>query len=263
MIPRIIHYCWFGHNSLPEASRKCMHTWQKKCPNYEIREWNEDTFDLTQCPRYVQQAYEAGKWAFVSDYVRLYVVYKFGGIYLDTDIELRKSLDELLRYRAFFGFEEGKYINTGLGFGAEAGCEILVELMQDYQEIPFIRSDGTQDTTPCPKRNTAVFLRHGLRQDDTRQILAGNILILPTIYLCPIEYRTNKMRHSLRTISIHHYSASWHTEGQKAQRLELQQEVERRKRQARKERIVKIPKKILRGLCGEKGYETVKKWLRP
>ena len=260
-IPTIIHYCWFGHNPLPEFSRQCLKSWRKKCPDYEIREWNEENFDLESCPLYVRQAYSAGKWAFVTDYVRLYVVYKYGGIYLDTDIELLKSFDSLLSYEAFFGFEDETYVNTGVGFGAVAGCKILAEMMRDYESIPFVRPDGSMDTMPCPRRNTEVFVKHGLIQDGSKQVLKGNILVLPKIYLCPIDYRTNKRSYSLRTISIHHYSASWHTEKQKQERERLRLETEKRRKDKMKENLIRTPKKVLKAVLGKDNFEKVKKWL--
>ena len=117
-IPKVIHYCWFGGNPKPKLVQKCIHSWKKYCPDYEIIEWNESNFDISSCPLYVRQAYDVKKWAFVSDYARLKIIHTCGGIYLDTDVELIKSLDSLLEYNAFFGFEDGKYVATGLGFGA-------------------------------------------------------------------------------------------------------------------------------------------------
>lgn len=125
MIPKKIHYCWFGRNPLPELAVRCIESWKKYCPDYEIIEWNEDNYDINKIS-YVKEAYQARKWAFVTDYVRLDVVNQYGGIYLDTDVELLKSLDPLLKYKSFFGMEEGKFIATGLGFGAEKGTKILV-----------------------------------------------------------------------------------------------------------------------------------------
>lgn len=208
-IPKIIHYCWFGRNPKPELAEKCISSWRKFCPNYEIIEWNEENFDVAACPIYVQQAYEAKKWAFVTDYVRLKVVYDYGGIYLDTDVELKKGLDLLLPYSAYFGFEDDGRIATGLGFGAETGTAILAELMHDYEEIPFILKDGSLDLLPCPQRNTEVFLRHGLKQDNSWQVLDAGIQILPSEYLCPVSYKDGRMKLTKKTISIHWFSASW------------------------------------------------------
>lgn len=214
MIPQVIHYCWFGGQSKPALAEKCFDSWKKVCPGYEIIEWNETSYDISQAPLYVRQAYEAKKWAFVTDYVRLQVVYEHGGIYLDTDVELLRSPDKLLNHHAFFGFEVPELINTGLGFGAEAGSEILRELMADYQDIPFILEDAQMDLTPCPVRNTAVFLRRGLRSDNTKQLLNDGSLILPTEYLCPIDYHTGQKHVTKNTYSIHHFSASWQSRKQ-------------------------------------------------
>ena len=246
-IPKSIHYCWFGRNPLPELAVKCIKSWEKYCPDYTITEWNEDNFDITSCPLYVRQAYEAKKWAFVTDYVRLRVIYDHGGIYFDTDVELKKNIDSLLMHKAFFGFENGKHIATGLGFGAEKGTQIVAEMMRDYDDILFLRSNGGYDTTSCPKRNTDIFLRHGLVQDDSLQILEDDILILPKIYLCPIDYSTMRMHHSFRTVSIHWFAASWHSSEQR-------QEMRARQRANRKKKLFRW----LRYLIGENLYERLR-----
>lgn len=258
MIPKKIHYCWFGGNEKPMLFEKCYKSWQKHCPDYEIIEWNESNFDLSVCPLYVRQAYEAKKWAFVTDYVRLKVVYDNGGIYLDTDVELKKKLDFLLEHKAFFGFEQGEYINTGIGFGAEKGTKILLEIMQDYDGVPFIKEDGSFDLTPCPFRNTDVFLSHGLKQDDSRQVLNENILILPTVYMCPIDYKTGEMKRTKETISMHWFSASW-------KEAKYNSVVEEKKAEKRADIIYKIkymPNKIILSVLGEKKYCKLKQFFK-
>jgi hypothetical protein len=210
MIPKIIHYCWFGGNPIPSLTKKCIKSWKKLCPDYEIILWNESNFDISDCPIYVKQAYESKKWAFVSDYVRLKVVYDNGGIYLDTDVELIKSLDTLLSYGAFFRFEsDGGCVATGLGFGAEKGNNVVRAMMDDYEGISFVKEDSSFDLTPCPVRNTRTLYRFGLKQDDSDQILDSNVRILPSEYLSPIEYSTGKKTLTENTISIHHYQSSW------------------------------------------------------
>ena len=211
MIPKIIHYCWFGGSPKPKLAEKCMASWKKYCPDYEIIEWNEGNYDISTAPVYVRQAYAAKKWAFVTDFVRLDVVYNHGGIYLDTDVELLKNIDFLLYNSAYFGFEDEKQIATGLGFGAEKNNEILQELMDDYKDIPFIKANGDFDLTPCPKRNTKIFLKHGLRLDDSEQLLDGKIRILPTTFLCPINDSMGTKTITGETVSIHHFAASWET----------------------------------------------------
>ena len=253
MIPKVIHYCWFGGNEKPKLFEKCYNSWKKYCPDYEIIEWNESNFDLKSCPRYVIQAYEAKKWAFVTDYVRLKVIYENGGIYFDTDVELKKNPDFLLEYKSFFGLEKGAYVNTGLGFGAEKGTEILLEMMQDYNDVPFVKENGSYDVMPCPERNTKVFLEHGLIQNDTKQLLDNGILILPTAILNPMNFETGQIKTTAETVSIHWYSASWHTK--KEQR-------EHRKHRIRT-RIIKvadkiIPDAVLKKLLNEYLYDIFK-----
>ena len=206
-IPKIIHYCWFGKGKMPKIALKCIKSWQKYCPDYKIICWNEENFDFSQ-NQYMHQAYEAGKWAFVSDYARLKVVYDNGGIYLDTDVELIKPIDDLLNKKGFMGFDEKGIVATGLGFGAEKGNEIIGEFLKDYDNIPFVLPDGKYDLTPCPDRNTAALKRLGMDVNNTNQTFM-NVTFLPWEYLCPMDYYTGKKTITKNTYSIHHYSASW------------------------------------------------------
>ena len=206
-IPKVIHYCWFGRGELPALAKKCIKSWKKYCPDYEIICWNEDNFDLTQ-NRYVRQAYEAKKWAFVSDVARLKIIAEHGGIYLDTDVELLKPLDDLLDCSGFMGFDEKGIVATGLGFGAEKGNKIVEEFLHDYDEIPFRLPDGSYDLTPCPDRNTAALRRLGMDTGNTHQTFLDTVF-LPQEYLCPMDYYTGKKTITKNTYSIHHYSASW------------------------------------------------------
>lgn len=221
MIPKVIHYCWFGHNEKPELLQKCIASWKKYCPDYQIIEWNEDNYDLSQTPKYVQQAYSAGKWAFVTDYARLDVIYHKGGIYLDTDVELIKGLDSLLSYNGFLGYETDNSVNTGLGFGAIAGLPLLKDLMDDYMDCTFLTEEGMFDLLPCPQRNAPVFEKNGLNADGKKQILQDNILILPPEYLCPLDYQTGHMNITDHTFSIHWFSASWVDENAKRYKRNL------------------------------------------
>ena len=255
LIPKTIHYCWFGRNPMPALAEKCIKSWKKHCPDYKIIEWNEDNFDIASCPLYVRQAYDAKKWAFVTDYVRLKVVYDHGGIYMDTDVELKKPLDSLLSHRAYFGFEDGSLVNTGLGFGAIARHPILKEIMADYEGIPFLLADGIFDKETCPSRNTKILLHHGLRQDDSRQVLDGDVLILPSIFLCPLSYQTGRRKLSTKTVSIHWFDASWRTAAEKAyQQKKIAQE--------RKDVIKHLPNRLLIALLGENSYKKLKKILK-
>lgn len=240
MIPKVIHYCWFGYNPLPKDAQRCIKSWKKHCPDYEIIQWNESNFDISACPLYVRQAYEAKKWAFVSDYVRLKLVYDHGGIYMDTDVEVIKSLDELLKHKVYFGFEDdGKHINTGLGFGAEPGNPIIARIMQDYENIPFVLEDGTFDETACPGRNTTALLELGLEQNDTMQVLDGDILILPREYLCPVGFWHHTDSITKNSISVHWYTATWLPEEYRKERAV---KLKKLKRQRKWEKIKLFPR---------------------
>lgn len=259
MIPKTIHYCWFGRNPKPKLAEKCIKSWKRCCRGYEIIEWNEGNFDIQSAPLYVRQAYDAKKWAFVTDYVRLKVIYDYGGIYLDTDVELLKNLDYLLRCHAYFGFEDGRHIATGLGFGSEKGMPILLELLMDYDSLSFYLSDGTVNSITCPILNTSVFLRHGLKQDNSYQVLQGDIHILPSHVLCPINYQTGEKRITKETISIHWFAASWHTAEQHAKH---RQNAKANRRALRKDKLVHTPNRILLRLLGQEKYKRLKKALK-
>lgn len=194
-IPKIIHYCWFGKNPKDKTVRKCIRSWRKYCPEYEIIEWNESNFDVNSIP-YTAQAYACRKWAFVSDYARLKIIYEYGGIYLDTDVELKKPLDCLLSYNGFLGFEKmgNVYqINTGIGFGAVCGHPLIKKLMESYHSLSFYTSDGKMDLQPCSERNTAQLKAEGLRIVNELQMF-GDMRILPTEYMCPMDYVTGKIK---------------------------------------------------------------------
>jgi len=209
MIPKKLHYCWFGHNPKNPLNERCLRSWKKFCEGWDIIEWNEANYDIASSPLYVRQAYEAKKWSKVTNYVRLQVIYENGGVYLDTDVTLLKPLDPLLQYDAYFGYQNSQYINTGLGFGAMAGAPILKELMGNYECIPFIRADGTREMTPSPIIDTPVLLKHGMLQDDTFQILENNVALLPTEILNPFNYLTDELIRTEKTFSIHWCQGSW------------------------------------------------------
>lgn len=208
MIPKKIHYCWFGENPLPETAKKYMNTWKKYCPDYEIIEWNEKNFDITQ-NQYCQEAYKAKKWAFVSDYARLKVLYEYGGIYMDTDIEVIKPLDDLLRYNWFAGFEEENRIQTGI-FGAEIKNEFIKRLLNDYQNRHFISDRNKYDLS-----TNVQFITQKLKDDyniqlnNIYQIFGNNYVLLPFDYLCCKSYLTGKICITKNSYTIHHFDGSW------------------------------------------------------
>lgn len=206
-IPKVIHYCWFGGSPQPKSVQRCIQSWKKYCPDYKIIEWNESNFGFS-ANRYAQEAYEQKKWAFVSDYARLKIIYDQGGVYFDTDVELIRPIDDLLKDEGFMGFENKTLVASGLGFGAIPAHPLIGALLSDYKDIPFVLEDGTLDTTPCPRRNTACLSSLGLRADNTMQLLQG-IRFLPQDYLCPMDYYTGETTITANTYSIHHFDASW------------------------------------------------------
>ena len=235
MIPKIIHYCWFGKNPLPEDAKRCIDSWRKYCPDYKIIEWNESNYDVTS-NEYMKAAYMEKKWAFVSDYVRIDVVYKYGGIYMDTDVELVKSLDELLNERMYCGWEMRdplldkmgvSYENSvafGLGFGAEKGHKALKKILDLYKDISFYNEDGTLNLMACPHYQTEVLKEFGL--DDTRrtyQCLKEGIVVYEEDVFSPKSPLTGKIVITDKTISIHQFSMTWVDERErKLQNMEWQ-----------------------------------------
>ena len=210
MIPKKIHYCWFGRGEKPKLAKKCIASWRKHCPDYEIIEWNEDNFDLDYNV-YTRYCYDNKKWAFLSDYARLVVVAEYGGIYFDTDVELLKRPDELLQYEAFYGFENDSNIATGLGFGAEASHPTIQSMKARYEEI-VPNADGSYPMIVCPALNTEALLPFGLVLTGQRQNIAG-AEILPADWLNPYDDPTGRLNKTKNTVSVHWYSKSWMSKG--------------------------------------------------
>lgn len=206
-IPKVIHYCWFGKQPLPESVRKCIDSWRKHLPDYQIKEWNESNYDIEGC-EYVKEAYAHKKWAFVTDYARLDVVYQFGGIYLDTDVEVIKPFDGLLANDAFAGFDDDDQINTGVGFGARAHNPVIRENRDAYNHLSFYNTDGSLNLITCPRITSDILKRHGAKMNNTYQRLE-NITLYPREYFCPLNYYTGVLQKTDNTLSIHHFSMSW------------------------------------------------------
>lgn len=213
MIPKVIHYCWFGRKPLPELVKQCIESWKKYCPDYEIVQWNEENVDL-ECCDYVKEAYDAKKWAFVSDYVRLMIIYKYGGIYLDTDVELVNSLDNLILHKCFLGTESTGNINTGVGFGAEKENRIIKLLLEEYKNQHFYTKKNGYDKTPCPVRNTRAIKKIGYTPNKKNVWKVEDVAVFPEEYFSPINYETGISNITKNTISIHHYAASWHNQSE-------------------------------------------------
>lgn len=206
MIPKVIHFCWFGGSPLPNQVKKSIASWQKQCPDYEIRKWDETMIDVGSHP-FMKAAYDAKSWAFVSDYARLKIVYEHGGVYLDTDVELLKPLDSLLVYDSFFALQQSrKQCATGLGFGAEEKSEIVGAMLREYDEVAF--DDEKCFEIRCPVLNTNAIRKFGFEQSDAVQVINNNIL-LPPRYMDPTTPGDYEDLMCSDTISIHHYSASW------------------------------------------------------
>lgn len=216
-IPKIIHYCWIGGKPIPEHNRKIMESWKKFCPDYEIKEWNESNYDFTK-NRYMREAFENKQWAFAPDYARLDIIYEYGGIYLDTDVELVKPLDDLLNLKGFMGIENEKVAGgqkscaPGLGFGAIPKLSIIKELRDYYDQFNFVKEDGTLNQKAGPAYQTEYLLKKGLVLDNSFQEIAG-LTIFPAEYFAPKDYYSGKINLTENTYSIHHFDASWVNSG--------------------------------------------------
>ena len=210
MIPKIIHYCWFGRNPLPETTKEYIKTWKKYCPDYEIIEWNENNFDM-DCCIYVREAYEAKKWAFISDYVRLKVLYEHGGIYMDTDVEVCKSFDDLLGYSAWSGFESDSCIPTGT-MASDKQNEWIGNLLKYYDGRHFKNENGDFDLTTNVVTITKITKEiYNINLNNKRQVFGNNYLLLPFEYLCAKSLENGKIYKTNNTYTIHHFNGSWLT----------------------------------------------------
>ena len=213
MIPKVIHYCWFGRGQMPKLALMCIESWKKFLPDYEIKEWNEDNFDLDMYP-YVREAYDNRKFAFVTDVVRLYALYTEGGIYMDTDVEVLKSLDPFLHHHAFSGFENDTMIPTGI-MASEKGGKWAKDNLEYYLGKHFIKGDGIFDLTTNVVTITNYMLPLGLKQNNSFQDFPGLITLYPKDYFCPKDHNTNKVYLTPNSVTIHHFNGSWVSKNQK------------------------------------------------
>lgn len=214
-IPKVIHYCWFGKGEKPDLAKKCIESWKKYCSDYEFKEWNEENFDINS-NEYVKQAYESRKFAFVTDYVRLYALYNEGGVYMDTDVEVLKPIDEFLKHKAFSSFENNNMIPTGL-MAAEKGNEWIKDLLDEYNDLKFIDEDGNMDLTTNVTRITNLTKeKYGLKLESSFQDLKDGIVTMyPYDYFCPKDWTTGEINLTDNSYTIHHFSGSWHTAEEK------------------------------------------------
>lgn len=208
MIPKKIHYCWFGGNPLPKDMLKYIDTWKKFCPDYEIKEWNEQNFDI-HLNHYVEEAYENKKWAFVSDVARIYALYTEGGIYMDTDVEIVRNIDPLLNTRGFLGFEGTQWIATNIA-GFEPRHELLENFLDAYNHRTFLKKDGRLDQTTNVEELTKLLVNeYGLQLNGQFQKIVKGIIVYPTDYFSPYDYIQGKLNKTSNTYSIHWFSQTW------------------------------------------------------
>ncbi len=206
-IPKIIHYTWFGNKEKQELHEKCLASWRKFCPDYEIREWNEKNYDIHKS-EYVSQAYEAGKWAYVSDYARMDILYQYGGVYFDADVEFLKKIDMLLSTEAFICFGEWPAPNSGAGAGCVKGNRIVKEMMETREGVSFIQSDGSNDPHTNSNYELQVMARHGFRMDFSFQMAEGMAFYPPDI-IAPVSVAGEDSFVTERTLGIHYCNNSW------------------------------------------------------
>lgn len=235
-IPKIIHYCWFGKGKKSKLINNCMKTWKKYFPDYKIIEWNEDNFDIN-CNEYVKQAYENKKFAFVSDYARLYALYNFGGIYFDTDIEVIKNFDELIENNDIYAFEKKDVIMTGVMIAIKKS-KIIEEFLMIYNNLKFLNNDGTFNLLPNTYRLTEILKEYGLICNNEKQTLKNNIAeIYPIEYFCAYDMDNSHFIPTQNTCTIHHYDGSW---------------------TSKKEKFFKTMKRILSKILGLKIYDRIR-----
>lgn len=250
-IPKIIHYCWFGRNEKPAIIKKCIKSWKKYCPDYQIIEWNEDNFDVNSVP-FCQQAYEAKQWAFVSDYVRLKVLLDYGGIYMDTDVELIRSIDAMLPLGCFIGFQHEQFVSNGLIVGAEPHNAFIQENASVYENLSFSNQEDSYKLTVCQEYTTNILQKYGLIVPDTGKIqIVNGVHVFPSDYFCPYDHRTFQMNKTKNTYAIHHFASSWWDEKRRKEYAVL-------KARVRLDRIIHTPNRLLRGVLGQERYSKIK-----
>lgn len=216
MIPKVIHYCWFGRGDMPDLALKCLKSWKENLPDYEIKEWNEDNFDVNIIP-YTAEAYAAKKYAFVSDYARFWILYYYGGIYFDTDVEVIKPINDIIDCGAFMACENevknsitSLSVAPGLGLGVNSGLYFYKELLELYNSLHFQMIDGKLNLKTVVEYTTELLIQKGLKNINDIQNVEG-IWIYPKEYFCPIDYETKKCVITKNTRTIHHFAESWKT----------------------------------------------------
>lgn len=230
MVPKKIHYCWFGRGPKNKLFYKCLKSWKKYFPDYEIIEWNEDNFDINSS-NFTKKAYEIKKYAFVSDYARLKILYENGGIYFDTDVEVLKRIPDSILENGYFAKENENQIATGLGFAVQPHNKIIKIMLDDYEtNYDFNKME------PCPIFNTNSLLKKGINPSEVKTI--DGVEIFDKEYFCGYDLDNNHYDITDKTYTVHHYDSSWKS-----------------KKDRRKTKIKKFISKII----GKKNYEKIRK----
>lgn len=277
VIPKKIHYCWFGRNPKPKMAEKCIRSWKKYLKGYEIIEWNEDNYDISQKPHYVREAYENKKWAYVSDYARFDILFQYGGVYFDTDVEVIRDMSRLLEKGAFMGCEKDglvsgadekskgkKTVNPGLGIAVAPGLGIYKEILDSYQEDRFILEDGSFNYKTIVTRTTDILIGHGLKNICEIQNVGG-ITIYPTEYFCPKSFEDGIIRKTSNTYSIHHFDSSWYTEEQQQRKKQKWDKAKQREQREKKKRRSQRKKQVRNIIACAVGFvfgERFLAWLK-
>ena len=235
-IPHIIHYCWFGRNPKPKLLKKCIKSWKKYMPDFEIKEWNEDNFDINM-NKYVKEAYSKKKYAFVSDVARLQIMYEYGGIYLDTDVELLRRIPNEVLKTGYFAKETETTIATGLGFACHPKCKLIKKMLDEYNDISFLKENGEFNLTTCLEHNQNALRKIGIEITKETDNIKG-IPVFSSEFFCGYDIHNNHYMITNNTISVHHYNASWVSPKNKA--------------------ILRV-KRIISKIIGKNNYEKIRK----
>jgi len=254
MIPKTIHYCWFGGNPKPKLVEKCIKSWKKHCPDYEIIEWNESNFDVNCCD-YVKEAYEAKKWAFVTDYVRIWALNTYGGIYLDTDVEIKKNMDKFLCHTAFTGFERKDMPFTAV-YGSEPNHPLCKTILSYYEGRHFLLPDGSFDTTTNTVSFTTLLTQqYNIILNNETQSFPDGLVVYSNDYFCPKSFVDDRVYKTKNTHAIHWFNASWHTKEQADLRKRT---IKYHKKQKFYNRVIHPPIMLAKKFLGDEFYQKIR-----
>lgn len=209
-IPKVIHYCWFGGGEMPPLAYKCIESWHKFLPDFEIKRWDESNFDVSIIP-YVSEAYKEGNYAFVSDYARVWIIYNYGGIYFDVDVEVVSPIYDIIGKGCFMGLDDNLRIMNvclGLGFGGIKKLPILKQVLDIYANMNFILEDGSHNSYGIVPLVTDLLKKNGLKEENRVQTVE-NITVYPWDYFCPINYTSGEIKITQNTRTIHHFTSLW------------------------------------------------------